>query len=272
MTQTYNSKGDKIYPVTKADSTEYNFTGTNTNLDARSFTNVQEALNSIISKLQQVSGMVSGSNEVAQKLSVVVNYACNNDAETSPAEGWAETINLPDSDHIYTWKQTIFKWNGEKARTAEEIVAAVAFPETQFMYCSAGSDSELSGPRLYEDETSDRKSNTIKCPQNITQTTPNAYMAVRRREANQQWYDEDANNDTENSQQIRYHVTQQKTVPTIDNDTITNAWKKSIDINDLVEDTNCIYQTYAITINNEYTKSYDNKVWNIPSLLSIITI
>lgn len=297
-TQTYNKKGDEIFPITQADGVRY--TQNTTDTADQNIKNAQDALNALFYRLKQVSSQVTGLTDVEGKLGVSIEYARNSDKTTPPDSGFSDTYDSPDDAHLYTWKKTIYFWNTYDSEKEDyvpnqignpyyEIVATAEFPDTQFLYTTSSGNNEISIP---DDDVDYSESDTIKVekegvttiwhkdPQSVDESNPKAWMIKRSRTANQSWegiewskpamYGSYAFNSIPLT---LYYISDTAAIPStvVLNkesyaDAISKGWVESISADDLGSG-KYIYQTHAVRVNNVMIDAYNNKVWSTPTFI-----
>lgn len=191
-TQLYDANSNPIYPSTYA-----------RNVDSGVVTvgnTVQEDIQAVFSQLQALRRDISGGTEVENNLGITVEYATSVSSSTSDAERltYSPNFRLPTADDPYTWQKTVYYWGVDEIKTIYNIVATALYPETQVMYAALptviGGSSNISGPSDYGQSVYDMTNSTIvwsNAFQGISPSTPYGYMAIRHREAGQQFPVED---------------------------------------------------------------------------------
>lgn len=277
-TQLYNESGSKIYPRAESEGTSYNNT------------TVKSTLDDLISRVITLEKRASGADQVQGDLDVKITYL-RTDSDKEPNKddsSWDQYMQLPDNDHPYLWKKTIFLWKSTEVLTKIEIVTTSLYPQTQYMYTAHKPTTiSLGGPTDYQDGISDTIDSNHKwytTPQSVSSSQPEAYMSIRTRDAGKQWsawstpamygsYAFDSIPD------IRYYVCSSSTCynkdPNILCDKSTGQlsdedWKKSI--SSYSSGTYYLFQTHGVRVNTQYQKVYEGNFWAPPTLISIITI
>lgn len=166
--------------------------------------------------IQKLLNTVSGGDQVKGSLGVEISYANLATSNILDAEGnetWASTMNPPNTSNPYTWKKTEYTWNVQGSqptsiRTTYEITATALFPETQIMYAAlpAVITNTVKGPGSYGETVVDQSNSSTTWHNyfpGISIDTPFGYMAVRHREAGQEFPKEEG---TGGNQDYIWHI------------------------------------------------------------------
>lgn len=161
---------------------------------------VKQDIEGLQSSIQSLLNSISGGDQVSGSLGVEISYAnlaTSNIQDAQDNETWSPTMNPPNTSTPYTWKKTIYTWNvqGQSTpiKTTYEITATALFPETQVMYIALETviDSAILGPANYGVSMTDQNGNQNIVWHNyftgISPSTPFGYMAIRHRDAGQEF-------------------------------------------------------------------------------------
>lgn len=187
-TQLYDANSNPIYPSTYARNVDCGVVDSNNT--------VHDDISQIFTQLQALRRDITGGTSVQNNLGVIVTYATSSSNSASDAEGlsYSPTFRLPTSEDPYTWQKTEYYWGSDLVKTVYNIVATALYPETQVMYTSLptiiGGSSNISGPNNYGTSVYDMTNNTVTWSnafQGISPSTPYGYMAMRHRDAGEQF-------------------------------------------------------------------------------------
>lgn len=186
IVQLYDGESNPVDPKTQAQAVSSGVvTSGNT---------VYQDLEQLLAKYNTLAGQVTGSIQISQSLGIQVFYDTNNisDASSVASQPFSNSnIIIPSANAPYAWQKTIYKWGETVVKTTYTIVATALFPETQMMFAVGPLDAAIGGPQVYEDNTPDQTTSSIKWYtypyRDISNDAPCAYIATRTRAANETW-------------------------------------------------------------------------------------
>ena len=185
----YNSEGNQIQPQTNA-------TCIYSNAVIHDGSTVHAELANLLQQIQNLSRYVTGAEQVGNDFGVEVKYATSNSDSIQDAARlttYSENFVLPSSNTPYTWKRTIYSWASQPiGNPIYEIVAAALYPETQVMYTALGElqGNAIKGPSQFGTNIEDYGNPRVRWNSSfpgIGPETPYGYMAIRHRDAGQQF-------------------------------------------------------------------------------------
>ena len=282
----YNKDRKQIYPVTHAEVTISNASGTKGN--------VEDCLLQLFKAISDLTG----ASEAAANILVKVTYNKTKISSLSEIKklesGWTDTFELPDADNPYIWKHTIFTYRGQEQVLNDlyEIVATDTAEKSQTIYIarSTGVAPIITYPILVDGygnpildenrkEQEDLTAFDKKLPEEWSATpvsigpaTPYVFMAVRTR-INGLWkrYSEPAQYGRwafDSQVELRYSITSDATPPALQatKDDPGSNWSDSTPYDFVGR----LWMITATSVNGVLNSNSNNIRWQGPHLISII--
>lgn len=282
----YNKDRKQIYPITQAEVTTSNASGSKGNVE-----------DCLLQLFKAVSDL-TGDSDAATNIIVNVTYNKTNIkdiAEIKKLEtGWTDIFELPNSEFPYIWKHTIFTYKGQEQILNDlyEIVATDTAEKSQTIYTarSTGTAPIITYPILtdgygdpildingkeQEDLTAFDKilpEGWSATPISIGPATPYSFMATRSR-IDGLWkrYSEPAQFGRwafDSQIELRYSITTSTTPPTVqaNSDDPGSNWSESTPY----EFTGRLWMITATSVNGILNSDNNNVRWQGPHLMSII--
>lgn len=285
-TQLYSSKGGTktaIYPKSKAEVIDA--------VNGNTETNVQQWLSNLTTSIGQIT-------ENAIKLNIKISYAQTtyknlNDVKDNESISWGETFVQPDAEFPYTWKKTEIKASSSAESSATSVayeLASISSQSTQTIYTARSADTKtitVAYNSIYEQGVSkpyynDTLENILaksenalwsKSPVSISTTNPNGYIATRTRTNTGEWGQFEIAQNAKwayNSIPVyKYKVTDTVDVPPVTENSAdyskVEGWKDQI----TESFTGYLWMINATVVNDVYQLN-GSKVWNSPTLISIV--
>lgn len=285
-TQLYSSESQTktpIYPKSKAEVIDA--------INGNSETNVQQWLSNLTTSIGQIT-------ENAIKLNIKISYAQTtyknlDNIKDNENIQWGENFVQPDAEFPYTWKKTEIKASSSADSSATSVsyeLVSVSSQSTQTIYTARSADTKAvavaynsiddhGASKPYYNDTLEnilaKPENALwsKSPVSISATNPNGYIATRTRTNTGEW---GAFNIAQNAKWTynsipvyKYKVTDTIQVPPVtensDDYSKVEGWKDQI----TESFTGYLWMINATIVNDVYQLN-GSKVWNSPTLISIV--